>query len=222
MIRVSVPFSTKARGGLAKDSKAFAPSGEEPILRRGFLPPLSGRVSGAPPAAQHLQQAAGEHGISVLLAFALPDPDQHALGIDIAHVQGHHLGDAQAGAVGGHQRGAIANGRDMLEELGYFDLAEDYRQFVWHAGARQHIFRPGRFQSHVVEKFRRRYELVDGLGRQAALVGQVQLIFPDLFQAEMFRAGLVESGQTGNVMHVVSLRLRAEVAQLHVFEHAAP
>jgi len=72
---------------------AFAPSGEEPILRRGSLP-LSGRVLGAPPAAQHFQQAAREHGIAVLLAFALAHADEHAFGIDVANLQCRHLGDA--------------------------------------------------------------------------------------------------------------------------------
>src|SRR5512141_1689840 len=75
---------------------AFAPSGEQPVLRRGVLP-LAGGMSGAPPTAQYFQQAGREHGIAVLLAFALLYPDEHALGIDIAYVQGHDLGDAQAG-----------------------------------------------------------------------------------------------------------------------------
>src|ERR1017187_1377549 len=110
---------------------AFAPSREEPILRRDWGP-LSPRVLGAEPTAQHFQQAGRKHGISILLAFALPYPDETALGINISDLQGHDFGDAQAGSVGGHQRGAITNGADMLEEFGYFGRAEDYRQFVWH------------------------------------------------------------------------------------------
>ena len=110
---------------------------------------------------QHFQQAGREHGIAVLLAFALPYPDEHAFGIDIAYFQGHDLGDAQAASVGGHQRGAIANRTDMLEELLYFDRAEDYRQLVWNAASRQHPFRPGRLQSHVVKEFSGCHEVVD-------------------------------------------------------------
>ena len=108
---------------------------------------------GAEPAAQHFQQARREHGIPILPAFALSYPDEHASGIDIADLQGHDLGNAQAGSIGGHQRGPIPNGRDMLEELGYLDRAEDYRQFVRHAASRQSVLRPGCFQSHVVEEF---------------------------------------------------------------------
>ena len=36
----------------------------------------------------------------------------------------------------------------------------------------------------------------------------------------MFRAGPIELGQTGDVMPVGSLRLRREIAQLHIFGHA--
>ena len=177
----------------------FAPSGEEPILRRGLLP-LSRRVTRAPPASQHFQQAGGKHGISILLAFGLSKPDQLALGIDIAHLQGHDLGDAQAGAIGGHQRGAIANGADMLEELVYFGRAEDYRKFVGNTASRKSVFRPGRLQSDVVEEFSGYHEVVDRLRRIVPLIDHIQLVFAKFFQAEVFGTGLIKSRQAGNVM----------------------
>jgi hypothetical protein len=46
------------------------------------------------------------------------------------------------------------------------------------------------------------------------------LELPEIFQVQMFRAGLIESGQTGDVMQVGSLGLRREIAQLHIFGHA--
>ena len=156
----------------------------------------------------------------ILLAFALSYPDEPALRIDIADLQGHDFGDAQAGSVGGHQRGPIANGRDMLEELGYFGRAEDYRQFVWYAASRESILRPGRLQSHVVEEFCGHHEMIDGLCRVLALVNQIQLVFAKFFQAQVFGTGLIESRQAGNVVQVRSLRFRAEIAQLHIFDHA--
>ena len=198
---------------------AFAPSGEQPILRRGILP-LSGRMPGTPPAAQHFQQAGGEHGIAVLLAFALPYADEHAPGIDVAHLQRHDLGDAQAGSIGGHQRGAIANGADVLEKLIYLGCAEHYRQLVRNPAARQCTLWPGRFQSHVVEELGGRHKVIDRFGRVPALIDQVELVFANFFQAQMFGAGLIESCQTGDVMQVGSLRFAAEIAQLHVFDHA--
>jgi hypothetical protein len=36
----------------------------------------------------------------------------------------------------------------------------------------------------------------------------------------MFRAGLIKLGQSGDVVQIGSLRLRREIAQLHIFDHA--
>jgi hypothetical protein len=38
------------------------------------------------------------------------------------------------------------------------------------------------------------------------------LELPEIFQVQVFRAGLVELGQTGDVMQVGSLRLGREIA----------
>jgi hypothetical protein len=71
---------------------------------------------------------------------------------------------------------------------------------------------PGSFQGYLVEKFGGGNESVDAFRRIAALDDHVELILPDLFQAEVGRTGLVESGQTGDVMQVRSLGFAAEVA----------
>ena len=56
-----------------------------------------------PPGAQQLKQLRRQHGIAVLAALALLDPQQHALGVDVADPERDHLGDAQPGAVGGSE-----------------------------------------------------------------------------------------------------------------------
>ena len=119
-----------------------------------------------------------------LFAFALSHPDEHAFRIDITHVQGHDIGDAQAGSVGGHQGGTITNGGDMLEELGYFGRAEDYRQLVRHPASREGVFGPRRLQGYVIEEFSGCHEVVDRFGGILALVDHIQLVFakPTLVQ----------------------------------------
>ena len=62
--------------------------------------------------------------------------------------------------------------------------------------------------------------MVDRLRRILALVDRIQLIFANVFQAEVVGAGLVKSRQAGNVVQVRSLRVRAEITQLHIFDHA--
>ena len=51
------------------------------------------------------------------MAFALLHPDEHPLGIDIADMERGDLGNAQTGAISGHQSGAEADRMDVLEEL---------------------------------------------------------------------------------------------------------
>ena len=84
------------------------PAGKQPF----------GGAGGALPGAQDFQQTRGQHGITIALALALFDAQQHALRIDVGDFEGHHLGDAQAGAVGHHERGAVANAGDVVEETG--------------------------------------------------------------------------------------------------------
>ena len=177
-------------------------------------------VPGTPPGAQHDQQPRREHGIAILLAFALTHADQHAAGIDIANLQVHHFADSQAGPVSGHQRGAVANRTHVLKQFMDFGGTEDQRQFLRDAAARYRVVRPGGFQGHVIEKFDGGNKGVHSIRRQAAFIDQVQLIFPDLLQAEKIGAALVESGQAGDIMHVGSLRFGGQAAQLHVFDHA--
>jgi hypothetical protein len=55
----------------------------------------------SPPVAQQLEQLRRQHGIAVLAALALLDPQQHALGIDIADLERDDLEDAQSGATCG-------------------------------------------------------------------------------------------------------------------------
>lgn len=61
--------------------------------------------------------------------------------------------------------------------------------------------------------------LID-LGDRRRLVSEVELVFANFLQAEMFGTGLIESGQAGDVMDMGPLGFRAEIAQLHVFDHA--
>jgi hypothetical protein len=51
-------------------------------------------------------------------------------------------------------------------------------------------------------------------------VGQRHALPQGIFQVQMFRAGLIELGQTGDVVQIGSLCLGRQIAQLHVFDHA--
>src|ERR1700746_2723480 len=69
---------------LARTRVLPAVAGEQPGLT-GRHPSLLAR--GAPPVAQQLEKVGREHNIPILLPFALLDPDDHALTIDIGELQ---------------------------------------------------------------------------------------------------------------------------------------
>lgn len=61
-------------------------------------------ASNLPPLAQQREQVSREQRIAVLTAFALLDSQQHALAVDVAHLEHRDLGNPQARAVSDRQR----------------------------------------------------------------------------------------------------------------------
>ena len=76
--------------------------GEEPLGRAGRLPVL----------AEDREQPGREHHVAVLAPLGLADADDHPLAVDVVDAQGHDLGDAQPGGVGGHEDGAVLEAGD--------------------------------------------------------------------------------------------------------------
>ena len=60
--------------------------------------------------------------------------------------------------------------------------------------------RPGRFEGYLVEDLGCRNEAIDRFRREPAFVDQVELVFANLLQAQVGRAGLIKSRQAGDVM----------------------
>jgi hypothetical protein len=147
------------------------------------------------------------NGGLVFLPFALLDADQHALGIDIPDFESDHLADAQSGAIGGHQRGAVLEAGNVIEEGEDLLLAEDDGQFVRTANAWEVLVGPGHFQGDQVEELHRGNILIDGFRSQLALVEQVELVLADGFQVQQLRTLAEVAGEGGDVVNVVALGL---------------
>src|SRR5437660_12923527 len=81
-------------------------------------------------SAQFFEQDGAEHHVAVLVTLTVLNVHDHASAIDVADLQERELGAAHAGAVEGHQNGAIEGSRRSLDELGYFFLAEDSGQEI--------------------------------------------------------------------------------------------
>ena len=110
------------RESAACHGPAFPPASEQIIVRRRDAARRYAVVG-----AKHTQQAWRQHDITVFAPLALLDADEHAFGIDIADADLYGFGNAQAGSIAEHQRGAVFEASYMAEEELYFVGAENDR-----------------------------------------------------------------------------------------------
>src|SRR3974377_2554785 len=85
---------------LARTRMLPAVAGKQPGLT-GRHPALLARD--ATPFMQYLKQDGRENDVSILLALALLDPDEHPVTIDIGELERYDLRGSQAGGVSQHQ-----------------------------------------------------------------------------------------------------------------------
>src|SRR5450755_3844605 len=83
------------------------------------------------PGAQQLKQMRRKHHVAVLVAFALFDPDHHALAVDIGYLQRDHLGHTQSSPIGHTQCRLVFEPRRRIEKTRDFLRAQDHRQLAW-------------------------------------------------------------------------------------------
>ena len=125
----------------------------------------------SPPVAQDLQQLRGKHNITIHPPFALFDPDDHALTIDISDLEADSLGNTQSGSVAEGQNRAMLDIPHTSQELQDFFGAQDNRQLLgrlccWNNVIQAPILTKGDF----VEKTKRRYGDADRAWSKLSLV----------------------------------------------------
>ena len=81
-----------------------------------------------PPIAQQRQQVVGQHGVTVLTAFTLLDPDYLAGAVDVADLERDHLRGAKPGPIGQGERRSRLQARGMLQKPRHLLGAQDHRQ----------------------------------------------------------------------------------------------
>ncbi len=171
-------------------------------------------------AAQDHEQAVRQHGVAVLLAFALFDADEFAFAVDVGDLEGDGFGDAEAGSVAGHQSGAVLEAGDVVEEEQHLFVAEDDGEFVGAFGAGEVLVGPGHFKRGEVEEFQAGDAAVDAFRRELSLVEQVQQVLADGFGVELLGTLVEVTGELGYIMNIAALCFGRQIAQLHVFDHA--
>lgn len=148
-----------------------------------------------PVIPQGTQQLGRQHHIAVLLAFALLDANDHSLAVDARGLQLNRFRGTQAGGMASGQDGVVFDVEDATEEPLNFLRTEDDRQPLGLLGKWQNLFRrPVPIERHSVEKAQCRDGGVNRAGRQLLLVGQIDLIGPNILSPELVRGR--SGGQT--------------------------
>jgi hypothetical protein len=155
----------------------------------GLLPweqQLATRSFQTPVLAQSREQASGQRDQARTIALAVPNVDETRLAVDVAGFECEDLGDAEAGAVGGHHNHAVLERLDLGEQ-GIDLVAADHR------GQILSDTRPGNvlhlrwsIESDGIEEAKASDIHLDGGSARSALMMREQEL-PDLLAAHLLR-----------------------------------
>jgi hypothetical protein len=157
----------------------------------------------------------------ILAALAPADAKDHALAIDVLDLQVGDLGDTEPRSVSRDQQGAVIEPHDGGEEAGHFLGAEDDGETFEPLGAREVREDVGPPQGDVVEETQGlEVKVVVGSGLPP-LLDQVEQVGADVVWSEEFGGPAEMPGEAYDAVDIDDDGARGEVAQLHVFDHAA-
>src|SRR5450755_1273235 len=192
------------------------------LARRHRVHPVLSREQPAlwprqlPPGPHQIEQMRGQHDIAILAAFALLDPDHHALAVDVGYLQRHHFGGAQSRPVGHAQRRLVFERRCRIEQARHLLRAEHHRQLARFMDKCRTLddIRPS--ERDFEEEPQRRERLVES--RNAGAAGrQVELVATQVFEVRRVGRAAEIGGEVLDPLKVVMLGLRHELADRHVF-----
>lgn len=114
------------------------------------------------------------------------DPNDHAFAVDVAHLEGDHLGQPQTRRIGRGQRHAGLEPGNGFKEAHHFFAAEHHRQPPRRAGIGDHSYDLAAPERDLIKETQRAHDLVQARPGNA-LRRQVNLIRTHLFGAEPIR-----------------------------------
>src|SRR5450755_4498740 len=106
------------------------------LARRHRVHPVLSREQPAlwprqlPPGPHQIEQMRGQHDIAILAAFALLDPDHHALAVDVGYLERDHLSGAQTRAISHTQRRLVFEPRRCIQQPRHLLRTEHDRQLA--------------------------------------------------------------------------------------------
>jgi hypothetical protein len=159
-----------------------------------------------PPDAQLFEQDRGEHGVTILAAFALFDAQCHALAIDITYLECAHLAHTQTCAVGDRQRRLVFQVARCGKQTCYLFATQHHRQFVRNAYRLHFTHQLGTIQ-RVLEQELQAAEGVIDRDRRGAVIDHVQLVEPQILGSRSVGGSLEISCKLPHCADIADLRL---------------
>ncbi len=172
---------------------------------------------GAPELAQQFERALGQGHVTVAVAFARPDVEEHALRINVADFQLEGFAQAQPTGIDGRQGHAVVQGLDLRQDPANLGGRKNDRQFELGSRPRQlQLRRPSPLEGLLPEELDGAEGLGGTLAGEAALGFQIDEVLAEFFGAEQVgRAAEVfgELPHTGPVT-LLAARLKRQQGQI--------
>ncbi len=190
-------------GGAVASSSAFGRKQEH------------GMAMGFPLLAQQFQGALGQRHVTVTIAFAAADVEEHALGVNVAHLETETFTQTQAAGVDGRQANAVIEFLDFGQEAADFGGGEDHGQLELRIGADQFQFvGPRALEGFLPEELESADELRGGLASDFLDGLEMDAVLPDLFKADQFGRAAVMLAELADAGVIGLLGARADREEL--------
>jgi hypothetical protein len=176
-----------------------------------------GMAMGLPLLAEQFQGALGQGNIAITIALATADVEEHALGVDVTHLETQTFTQAKAAGVDGGQTNAMVQPRNLGENTADFLGRENHRQLELGIGADQfQLLGPGAFESLFPEELESADELGGGLAGHLLDGLQVDAVLADLLEIDQFGRAVVVFTDLANTGQVSLLGARTDGQELKV------
>lgn len=173
----------------------------------------------APPDAQAFEQHGREHGVAILVAFALFDAQGHALAVDVADLECNDFTGPQSGAVGEREGGLVLQVAGGSNQAADFLAAQHHGELVRHVHGLHLRHQFATIERDVEEELQSNDRGVER-NRRGAAIHQVQLIVPQVLDARRVRRTTQIRSEPLDGAKIAALRLGIEFAHPHVVDHA--
>src|SRR6516164_6042571 len=190
----------------------------------GKQPGLSGRhpallARDAPPFVQYLKQDGRENDVSILLALALFDPDDHPVTIDIGELERYDLRGAQPGGISQAQDRLVLDVCRRGEEPTDLFRAQNNGQAARLAGRDDLLGKIVALQRDLEEEPQGRGTDVDGRYRRPDR-RQPQLIAMDIRRSGLVGRPAQKIGKPFDVADIMEMSLGAKPPDRHVLDQS--